>query len=144
MSGRNDIALLGLVVIDRFLSLSSLYCFTESIFLYDNALVGALPDVGNLNLRSIRLQNNSLSGELPEGLWRNSQLLDLRLENNQFSGPLSPLVGNLEQLIDLRVNFNNLNGPLPAEIARLNKLSKNRFGWRVKFVVPVSHLLQIP
>eukprot|EP01018_Ginkgo_biloba_P040774 Gb_37625 [translate_table: standard] len=55
--------------------------------LENNELMGGLPDLSNLtNLQILRLQNNNLSGELPNWLTHLKHLKELSLENNNFSG----------------------------------------------------------
>eukprot|EP01018_Ginkgo_biloba_P020928 Gb_12304 [translate_table: standard] len=55
--------------------------------LENNQLTAGLPDLSNLtNLQILRLQNNNLSGELPNWLTHLKHLKELSLENNNISG----------------------------------------------------------
>ncbi|KAL5804121.1 hypothetical protein ACOSQ3_030921 [Xanthoceras sorbifolium] len=61
----------------------------------------------------LSLENNSLSGEVPD-CWMNWQYLNvLNLGNNKFTGNLPPSMGNLSYLQSLTLRKNNLSGVLP-------------------------------
>ncbi|KAL5737671.1 hypothetical protein ACOSP7_030432 [Xanthoceras sorbifolium] len=61
----------------------------------------------------LSLENNSLSGELPD-CWMNWQNLQvLNLGNNEFTGNLPPSMGNLSVLQSLTLRKNYLLGVLP-------------------------------
>ncbi|KAL5735932.1 hypothetical protein ACOSQ2_030720 [Xanthoceras sorbifolium] len=61
----------------------------------------------------LNLENNSLSGEVPN-CWMNwKNLLVLNLGNNQFTGNLPPSMGNLSVLQSLTLRKNNFSGVLP-------------------------------
>lgn len=93
------------------------------MFLYGNLFTGTMPlEFNNLNLERIQLQNNLLSGTLPDGLYSNNNLRELRLDNNTFEGTLSSLIENLVQLRDFRLSSNDFSGSLPNEFAALTNL----------------------
>ncbi|KAL5735933.1 hypothetical protein ACOSQ2_030721 [Xanthoceras sorbifolium] len=61
----------------------------------------------------LNLENNSLSGEVPN-CWMNWKHLGvLNLGNNEFTGNLPPSMGNLSYLQSLTLRKNNLSGVLP-------------------------------
>ncbi|KAL5737674.1 hypothetical protein ACOSP7_030435 [Xanthoceras sorbifolium] len=61
----------------------------------------------------LSLENNSLSGEVPD-CWMNWQYLNvLNLGNNKFTGNLPPSMGNLSDLQSLTLRKNNLSGVIP-------------------------------
>ncbi|KAL8144030.1 hypothetical protein V2J09_017062 [Rumex salicifolius] len=82
-------------------------------------------------LRVLSLQNNSLSGPIPDL----SGLLNLKilfLNRNSFSGAFPPSISSLHRLRTLDLSYNNLTGSLPAWIANLDRLGSlqlefNRF-----------------
>ncbi|KAL5737668.1 hypothetical protein ACOSP7_030429 [Xanthoceras sorbifolium] len=61
----------------------------------------------------LSLENNSLSGEVPD-CWMNWQNLQvLNLGNNEFTGNLPPSMGNLSDLQSLILRKNNFSGVIP-------------------------------
>ncbi|XP_024020179.1 probable inactive receptor kinase At5g67200 [Morus notabilis] len=79
-------------------------------------------------LRVLSLQNNSLTGPIPDlsGL-RN--LKSLFLDRNYFSGSFPPSILFLHRLRTVDLSYNNLTGSLPASIANLDRLSYLRLEW---------------
>ncbi|XP_057813449.2 probable LRR receptor-like serine/threonine-protein kinase At1g67720 isoform X2 [Cryptomeria japonica] len=78
----------------------------KSISLQDNHLSGFLPDLCNLaRVEILRLQNNKLSGIVPDCLSKLKNLKELNLENNNFSGVL-PQALMRNRLLDLRYSGN--------------------------------------
>lgn len=64
----------------------------------------------------LNLENNSLSGELPNCGWENWRDLEvLNLGINQFSGELPIFIGNLTNLTSLVLRMNNLSGIIPID-----------------------------
>lgn len=76
---------------------------------------------------SLELQNNDLSGTLPDFLWDLHLLKSLRLENNQFSGTLSSYIGNLVNLSVLSIAETGLSGTIPTELSHLSHLEMAAF-----------------
>ncbi|KAL5735970.1 hypothetical protein ACOSQ2_030758 [Xanthoceras sorbifolium] len=61
----------------------------------------------------LSLENNSLSGEVPD-CWMNWKYLEvLNLGNNKFTGNLPPSIGNLSALQSLILRKNNFSGAIP-------------------------------
>ncbi|KAL5738287.1 hypothetical protein ACOSP7_031048 [Xanthoceras sorbifolium] len=61
----------------------------------------------------LSLENNSLSGEVPD-CWMNWKYLNvLNLDNNEFTGNLPPSMGNLNALQSLILRKNNFSGVIP-------------------------------
>lgn len=91
--------------------------------LHVNRLTGSLPYIAeNPDLAVLRLEENNLSGLLPDSLFHLSGLTELYLHENQFSGPLSAEIAKLSQLQHLFLGRNTFSGPLPQEIGSLNNL----------------------
>jgi hypothetical protein len=102
-----------------------IFVVSESIFLYENQIGGVLPDFSNLDLVRLQLQNNTLTGTIPDSLWTNTRLLDVRLDGNQLMGTISTSIGDMAELFDLRLSTNALTGTIPAELAKLSTLRKS-------------------
>ncbi|XP_024021943.1 receptor-like protein Cf-9 homolog [Morus notabilis] len=87
---------------------------TKKIFLCDSSesdkLVGLLP----LNLKSLDLSGNLLSGTIPSWLYSLPSLQDLYLHQNQFTGHISEFQYNSLVTLDLRSN--KLEGLIPRSI----------------------------
>ena len=83
------------------------------IFLTQNNLTGALPDLGGLpSLQYVDLSSNQLAGSIPK-LGTLTQLTYFNASNNRLSGPIPPLSSAVQlQFLDLSVN--QLSGNMPA------------------------------
>ena len=79
-----------------------------------------------MQLREFLAQDNAFSGEIPSGLYENSNLVELRLDGNQLSGTLSNQLGNLRILGDLRLSNNTFSGNIPFMFYGMSNLRKYR------------------
>ncbi|XP_058070207.1 probable inactive receptor kinase At5g67200 [Magnolia sinica] len=86
-------------------------------------------------LRVLSLQNNSLSGTIPNlsGLYN---LKSLFLDHNVFSGIFPPSIFSLHRILTIDLSYNNLTGPIPVQLASLSRLyylrlDSNRFNGTV-------------
>ncbi|KAF7817474.1 putative inactive receptor kinase [Senna tora] len=82
-------------------------------------------------LRVLSLQNNSLTGPIPD-LSALFNLKTLFLDNNYFTGSFPPSILSLHRLRTLDFSHNNLSGPIPNALTKLDRfyylrLSSNRF-----------------
>ncbi|KAF7803234.1 putative LRR receptor-like serine/threonine-protein kinase RFK1 [Senna tora] len=92
-----------------------------------NLLNGTIPkEWASMNLTSISLVVNRLSGEIPEYLGNITTLTYLMLEANQFTGVVPPKLGNLINLQTLVLSSNQLTGSLPVTLAGLHNLQDFR------------------
>ncbi|KAF7803233.1 putative LRR receptor-like serine/threonine-protein kinase RFK1 isoform X2 [Senna tora] len=92
-----------------------------------NLFNGTIPkEWASMNLTSISLLVNRLSGEIPEYLGNITTLTYLMLEGNQFSGVIPPKLGNLINLQTLSLSSNQLTGSLPVIFAGLHNLTDFR------------------
>ncbi|XP_061346719.1 protein STRUBBELIG-RECEPTOR FAMILY 3-like isoform X2 [Gastrolobium bilobum] len=84
--------------------------------LNDNLLTGEIPDAFQslVLLTNLDLSNNNLSGELPPSLGNLSALTSLDLQNNKLSGTLDVLEGLLLQ--NLNIENNQFSGPIPQKM----------------------------
>ncbi|CAH2064517.1 unnamed protein product [Thlaspi arvense] len=86
-------------------------------------------------LRVLSLENNSLSGSIPDL----SPLVSLRsliLSRNDFSGTISPSILSLRRLTVLDLSYNSFSGSIPSDINSLSRLSSlnlefNRFSGKL-------------
>ncbi|EPS66923.1 hypothetical protein M569_07852, partial [Genlisea aurea] len=69
------------------------------------------------------LQNNNITGSLPDELGRLSKLQTLDLSNNRFSGSLPSSLGHLKSLQYMKLNNNSLYGVIPISLANITQLS---------------------
>ncbi|XP_031277402.1 receptor-like protein EIX2 [Pistacia vera] len=70
----------------------------------------------------LKLEDNILSGELPD-CWMNWQELEiLNLDNNKFTGNLPSSIGSLSSLRSLHLRKNNLFGTLPTSLKNCTSL----------------------
>lgn len=107
-----------------------------SLFLLDlsqNALTGNFPEqIASMNLSVLNLNDNFLSGEVPQILASNQNLQHLNLYNNSFSGKLPQDLGKNSALIEIDVSTNNFIGELPKFLCQRKTLQRlitfrNRF-----------------
>ncbi|XP_056168377.1 probable LRR receptor-like serine/threonine-protein kinase RFK1 isoform X2 [Syzygium oleosum] len=79
-----------------------------------------------MQLTSISLLVNRLSGAIPKSLANITSLTYLCLEANQFSGPVPPELGSLINLQTLMLSSNQLTGNVPSTFAALRSLTDFR------------------
>lgn len=82
------------------------------------------PSIGNLtNLQFLLLQNNYISGKVPNEISKIPKLHTLDLSNNLFSGEVPSSFSNLKSLQYLRLNNNTFSGTIPSSLANMNQLA---------------------
>ncbi|XP_011009661.1 PREDICTED: probable LRR receptor-like serine/threonine-protein kinase RFK1 isoform X4 [Populus euphratica] len=92
-----------------------------------NYLNGTLPrEWASMQLTSISVLVNRLSGEIPKELGNITTLTTLSLEANQFFGTIPPDLGKLINLQALGLSSNHLSGNLPVSFAGLINLTDFR------------------
>ncbi|KNA06112.1 hypothetical protein SOVF_184060 [Spinacia oleracea] len=104
-------ALYGLIPGDLCDSSSSL----SILQLDDNSLTGPIPqEIGNCSsLYLLTLSHNNLSGEIPSSISMLKGLEFLRLESNELDGEMPKELGTLQNLLSVNVSYNKLIGRLP-------------------------------
>ena len=98
----------------------------QSLVLVENSLSGQLhQELGNLvHLKRLTLSGNQLSGSIPTSFGENlSDILILDLSRNSLQGPLPPSLGALTSLLKLDISNNLLNGTLPKELGDMKSLT---------------------
>lgn len=101
--------------------------------LQNNSLSGPVPDLSSLyNLKSLFLNRNSFSGTFPPSILALHRLRALDLSHNNFTGPIPAGLSGLDRLNSLHLEFNRFNGSLPALnqsfLTELNVSSNNLTG----------------
>lgn len=97
----------------------------SGIELNNNRLTGTLPesicDLGGLQI--LTLSNNKLTGNLPQFLDRLKSLEVLVLVGNHLNGYIPPTIGLLPSLVTLDLSKNDFEGELPLELGYLPMLT---------------------
>ncbi len=90
----------------------------------DNGLSGAIPDaLGDLtNLERLNIGDNGLSGAIPDALGSLVNLRRLNLGANDLSGAVPAALGSLTNLEYLSLFNNDLSGAVPAALGGLTNL----------------------
>eukprot|EP00191_Tetraselmis_sp_GSL018_P014327 CAMPEP_0177578260 /NCGR_PEP_ID=MMETSP0419_2-20121207/246_1 /TAXON_ID=582737 /ORGANISM="Tetraselmis sp., Strain GSL018" /LENGTH=644 /DNA_ID=CAMNT_0019066677 /DNA_START=1037 /DNA_END=2972 /DNA_ORIENTATION=+ len=88
-----------------------------------NRLTGTIPACWSaVSLQRLEIQNNSLSGPLPDQLSAVPGLMELDLSDNGFSGTLPASWSTLTTLRRVNLARNRLHGTIPAEWSALRRL----------------------
>ncbi|XP_057504262.1 probable inactive receptor kinase At5g67200 [Actinidia eriantha] len=90
-------------------------------------------------LRVLSLQNNSLTGPIPD-LSPLSNLKSLFLDHNSFAGSIPPSLSTLHRLRTLDLSRNHLTGPIPKSFIDLSRLNYLRLdsNWLNGSVPPLN------
>ncbi|XP_042940492.1 probable LRR receptor-like serine/threonine-protein kinase At1g07650 isoform X2 [Carya illinoinensis] len=112
LSGRIDY--LGKITTLQFLSIES------------NLFSGPIPpELGNLvDLETLILNANNLTGELPTALTYLTRLKILRISSNSFTGRMPDFFRSWKQLQALEIQASGLKGPIPSSISVLSNLTE--------------------
>ncbi|KAL6334603.1 hypothetical protein AAG906_019238 [Vitis piasezkii] len=109
------------------------FCHLRYLDLSSNHLDGNLPEaikgLENCSSRSplpdlmeLLLNDNQLTGKLPNWLGGLKNLVRLDLSNNKLEGPIPSSLGTLQHLEYMMLGGNQLNGSLPYSIGQLSQL----------------------
>ncbi|GAU42172.1 hypothetical protein TSUD_305170 [Trifolium subterraneum] len=82
--------------------------------LQNNSLTGTIPNLsGLLNLKTLFLDNNYFTGPIPLSIFSLHRLKTLDFSHNNLSGTIPIDFVNLDRLYYLRLSFNAFNGSVP-------------------------------
>ncbi|KAG2311261.1 hypothetical protein Bca4012_025708 [Brassica carinata] len=125
------LGLSGTINIDDLKALPNL----KTVRLDNNLLSGHLPNFSKLRgLKSLMLSNNSFSGEIPQDFFKDmTRLKRLFLDHNQFVGNIPSSVMQLPNLEEIHLQYNKFTGEIPP-LADTNK--------NLKFLDLSNNLLQ--
>ncbi|KAF5177529.1 Receptor-like protein eix2 [Thalictrum thalictroides] len=87
-----------------------------SIDLSDNDLTGEIPEglTRLSNLQILNLSMNYLEGNIPEGIGRLQELVLLDMSRNKLSSPIPWSLSSIPRLVHLNLSYNNLSGKIPT------------------------------
>nr|KYP32412.1 LRR receptor-like serine/threonine-protein kinase FLS2 [Cajanus cajan] len=77
-----------------------------------------------LNLKSIDLSCNNLTGEIPKEMGYLLGLVSLNLARNKLSGEIPSEIGNLSSLDYLNLSRNHFTGRIPSSLSEIDGLGK--------------------
>ncbi|PIN24399.1 Serine/threonine protein kinase [Handroanthus impetiginosus] len=97
------------------------------IWIDNNSLSGYLPDsIGNFSssLEKLDLSNSRIKGRIPKAIGNITNLAFLYMDNNEFTGFVPFTIEGLKNLQLLRLGGNKLSGPIPDGICHLPNLGE--------------------
>ncbi|KAL2577564.1 hypothetical protein GLYMA_U006500v4 [Glycine max] len=77
-----------------------------------------------LELKSIDLSSNNLTGEIPKEVGYLLGLVSLNLSRNNLSGEIPSRIGNLRSLESLDLSRNHISGRIPSSLSEIDDLGK--------------------
>ncbi|GBG81367.1 hypothetical protein CBR_g32040 [Chara braunii] len=70
-----------------------------------------------VNLETLVLSKNRLTGEIPSDIAKLSKLVTLDLSHNNLTGEIPESLGNIVSLQNLNLQYNNLSGEIPTPLS---------------------------
>jgi Leucine-rich repeat (LRR) protein len=94
--------------------------FLEKLEVADNFVTGPLPS-GPISkeIQLLHLENNRITGSIPDSLYNASKLSDFVSHTNKMNGTVSPNISNLKLLHRFKIDENNFSGTVPTELGSL-------------------------
>ena len=110
----------------------------QTLIIVNSKLSGSLPAHFSLELISLSLADNNISGTIPTGIGALIRLDSLNLGSNKLIGSIPTEIGALTDLYTLLdLGYNRLSGSLPTEIGKLAQLQwLNLVGNRLSGTIP--------
>ena len=111
--------------LNRWWGVSVINGLVAVVSLQNNNMTGALPDNGWQKLRGLGqlfLTGNDLTGTIPPELGQLAKLQALDLSDNTLTGAVPPELGQLAKLQRLDLYDNTLTGAIPPELGQLAQL----------------------
>lgn len=96
-----------------------------TLILDNNNITGTIPEsLGDLSLlREVELQDNSLTGTIPGSIGKLGVISAIDFSRNEIGGTIPDSLGNLRFLIGFRMSQNHLTGTIPSTIGGLPYLA---------------------
>ncbi|KAK2660236.1 hypothetical protein Ddye_006769 [Dipteronia dyeriana] len=109
--------------------------------LQNNSLTGPVPDLSQLvNLKTLFLDHNFFTGNFPHSILSLHRLKTIDLSYNNLTGPIPKWLASIDRLYSLRLEVNRFNGSIPP----LNQSSLRTFNVSVNNLtgaIPVTPIL---
>ncbi|KAK0576009.1 hypothetical protein LWI29_010499 [Acer saccharum] len=109
--------------------------------LQNNSLTGPVPDLSRLlNLKTLFLDHNFFTGTFPLSILSLHRLKTIDLSYNNLTGPIPKWLASIDRLYSLRLDVNRFNGSIPP----LNQSSLRTFNVSVNNLtgaIPVTPIL---
>ncbi|CAJ2640948.1 probable inactive receptor kinase At5g67200 [Trifolium pratense] len=110
--------------------------------LQNNSLTGTIPNLSGLfNLKTLFLDNNHFTGSIPLSIFSLHRLKTLDFSHNNLSGTIPIDFINLDRLYYLRLSFNAFNGSVPSfnqSSLRIFDVSSNNLSGAVPLTTTLS------
>jgi len=86
-------------------------------------------NVNRNRVRWIFLDDNNLTGTIPDGIGELAELVSLDLANNNLTGSIPETLGDARNLVELILRWNKLSKHIPPELGQLNNLTHLWLDW---------------
>ncbi|KAH7657409.1 Non-specific serine/threonine protein kinase protein, partial [Dioscorea alata] len=106
-------------------SIANLSTQLQWLSMENNQITGSIPEeMGRyINLTVLLMHDNLLTGSIPASIGRLQSLHRLSLSENRFSGEIPSSLGNLTQLNELNLGGNGFEGNIPGSLGNLQNLN---------------------
>ena len=91
----------------------------RSLRLEGNRLTGEIPEFNLQQLKTLSLDDNALTGKMPKSLARSQKLERLGLSDNRLTGVVPQALSQLPELRTLRLGGNRFSGCLPPALLQV-------------------------
>ena len=100
----------------------------ELLYMYNNSFTGNIDNlISGVNLRKLKVSNNSLEGEITPKLGDLKRLEILSLNGNNLVGTIPNDLRKLSALEELHVENNDITGMVPQGVCDLRKSELGKF-----------------
>ncbi|WOG97907.1 hypothetical protein DCAR_0417248 [Daucus carota subsp. sativus] len=99
--------------------------YIADIVMWGNGLTGEIPEgicIDGGNLQTLILNNNFISGSIPQSFVKCTNLIWVSLSSNQLRGTIPAGIGNLLNLAILQLGNNSLTGEIPPGLGKCKSL----------------------
>lgn len=99
--------------------------YLSDLIMWANNLTGEIPEgicVKGGNLQTLILNNNFISGTIPQSISNCTNMIWVSLASNRITGEIPAAIGNLKELAILQLGNNSLTGQIPPELGKCRSL----------------------